>query len=716
MQQLVQSLKDGEMKVLEVPFPALSPGHVLVRNHFSVVSAGTEGKTVRDARLGYIGKARARKRELAQVVESVKVNGFSTTYQRVMNRLEAPSALGYSCAGEVIAAGPGVSAFSKGDRVACAGRSAVHAEVVAVPANLCVKVPEEVPLRQAAFATIGAIAMQGVRRAEPGLGGNAVVVGLGLVGLLTVQLLEASGVQVIGIDIDADRLQLAAEIGAGTILHRSDPMLEDRVRRMTRGQGTDAVLITAGTASHDPVDLAGVLCRKKGRVVIVGSVPTGFNRAHYYKKELDLLMSCSYGPGRYDKRYEEKGLDYPIGYVRWTENRNMLAFVDLLSRETVNVEALISHTVPLERAADAYQMILDKSEPFTGIVLQYETSKTLARRVALKFRYRADDRARIGLIGAGSFAHNVLLPALKGQGALIGIASASPNNARYAAEKYGFDYCTGEAEEVLSDDRINTVFITTRHDLHAPLVLKALQYGKHVFVEKPLCLTASELEHIRAAYAGKSVDAKTVDGAPVHLMAGFNRRFAPHVQKIKSILSENVPAAINYRINAGTLPPDHWVHDPEVGGGRIVGEVCHFIDLVHYLTGADADTLAAHAMADPDATHDTVTINIGFSNGSTASIAYFSNGNKRLGKERLEVFAAGEVAIIDDFKRLALYGKHFSKDRLRRQDKGHQEQIARFLHAIRTGSDAPISFNDICRTMNTTFAIEASMYPSQPAI
>ena len=703
MQQLVQNLKNGDMQLLEVPFPALNAGHILVRNHYSVISAGTEGKTVRDARASYIGKARARKREVAQVLESIKSNGLATTYQRVMHKLEAPSALGYSCAGEVVAVAPGITKFKVGDYVACAGGSAVHAEVITAPVNLSVPVPGDVDLKHAAFTTLGAIAMQGVRRADPGLGANCVVIGLGLVGLLTVQLLEASGVHAIGVDIDTERLVLARRIGIGRILHRDDPALHQVVKDISHGEGTDAVIITAGTSSTDPIELAGQLCRKNGKVVIVGSVPTGFNRTNYYKKELELLMSCSYGPGRYDRRYEEKGIDYPIGQVRWSENRNMMAFVDLLAHKKLDIESLISHTFSLETSQQAYQMILDKSEAFTGIVLKYDTARRLSKRVALKYQYRPDERVNIGLIGAGSFAQNVLLPVVQGKGTMIGVASARPNNARYAAEKFGFDYCTGDAAEVLADDRINIVFITTRHDMHAQLVLQALDRGKHVFVEKPLCLTQQELAFIKKAY----------DNHSVQLMVGFNRRFSPHILKLRSSLHPEVPVAINYRINAGTLPPDHWVHDPEEGGGRIVGEVCHFVDLVQHLAGGRPTSLAAHALNDVGGLRDTLTLNMGFANGSTASIAYFSNGNKKLEKERLEIFSAGQVSIIDDFKTMSVYGKRFEKVRLRKQDKGHAEQIERFLGAIRTGISVPIPIEEVYQSMLTTFKIEESIKHQQ---
>ena len=695
MHQLTQSLKDGAMEILEVPFPALPAGGVLVRNHYSVISAGTEGKTVKDARLGYLAKARARQKEVKQVLNAVKTSGLRTTYNMVMNKLEAPSALGYSCAGEVIAVGPDVAGFAVGDRVACAGSGAVHAEVVAVPKNLCVKVPDGVDLRHAAFATIAAIALQGVRQAEVGLGGHCVVIGLGLVGLLTVQLLEAAGVQVTGIDLDPAQVARARDLGAALALAREAPGLEAAISDFTRGVGADAVIITAGTSSLDPIELAGRLCRKKGHVVVVGGVPTGFSREHYYRKELDLRMSCSYGPGRYDPTYEEHGIDYPIGYVRWTENRNMQAFLDLLATGKLDVSPLITHTFPLVQAPDAYRIILERSEPFAGMLIAYDTGRPLADRVDVSSRPVSPAKGRIGLIGAGSFAQNVLLPALKGQGDFMGVATARPNNARYVADKYGFEYCTGQAGEVLGDDRIDTIFVLTRHDLHGPCVLEALRQGKHVFVEKPLCLRPEEVDEIAAAYREREV----------HLMVGFNRRFAPQVQQIRDFLPAGVPKAITYRINAGIVPPDHWVHDPAVGGGRVLGEACHFLDLAMYLAGAPITTVAATAMADPHHLADTVVVNLGFANGSTAAVSYFSNGNKAVSKERLEVFAGGHVAVLDDFRVLTLYGDRGKKEKTAKQDKGHAREVAAFMRAIREGGPTPIAFEEILCTTRATFAV-----------
>ncbi|MEP7171018.1 MAG: bi-domain-containing oxidoreductase, partial [Bacteroidota bacterium] len=640
MEQLTQLLKDGTMQLLEVPLPALSKGCVLVRNHYSLISAGTEGKTVKDARLSYIGKAKSRSDELKKVVDAAKTYGWINTYKMVMNKLEAPASLGYSCAGEVIDVAQDVVEFKIGDFVACGGNAAVHAEVVAVPKNLCVKVDASVDLKHASFTTLGAIALQGIRQADLRLGENCVVIGLGLVGQLTLQMLDASGVKTIGIDIDKNQVLLAKNTIADLALDRGTEGIEKIINEFTDGYGTDAVIITAGTSSHDPVDFAGELCRKKAKVIIVGAVPTGFKRPNYFKKELDLRMSCSYGPGRYDLEYEEKNVDYPIGYVRWTENRNMQAFVELLKQKKIALEKLITHTYDFKEAPKAYQMILDKTESFAGIVLKYDVKKEISKSVKLPHHAKSSGSPKVGFIGAGTFAQNFLLPSVKNHAEFIGIATARPNNSRYIADKYGFKYCAGAAGELLSDNNVNTIFIATRHDSHAKYVMECLRHHKNVFVEKPLCMFHDELDEIKDLY----------EVAKVHLMVGYNRRFAPHILKLVPKLREkNLPIAINYRINAGIVPHDHWVHDKDIGGGRILGEVCHFIDLAMHISGSPIISLTANSMNDSQHHNDTVNINLAFENGSVANISYFSNGNKNLPKEYLEVFHSGSVTVINDF-------------------------------------------------------------------
>ncbi|HEX7413139.1 MAG TPA: bi-domain-containing oxidoreductase [Bacteroidia bacterium] len=701
MEQLTQNLKSGEMKILEVPYPMLNNGCVLIRNHYSIISAGTEGKTVADARLGYLGKAMARKDEVKKVIATAKTIGLVDTYKLMMNKLDAPSALGYSCAGEVIAVADDVIEFKIGDKVACAGAGAVHAEVVAVPKNLCVKLADDALLNEAAFTTIGAIALQGIRQADLRLGESCAVIGMGLIGQLTAQMLNAAGVQSICIDIDKNRIALAKELGASYAIDKNTEGIENSIRELTKGHGVDAVIITASTNSTDPVDFAGELCRHKGKVIIVGSVPTGFKRAVYYKKELELKMSCSYGPGRYDRDYEEGGIDYPYGYVRWTENRNMQAFADLLQHKKLNIAKLISHVFDFKDAPKAYQLIVDKTEAFTGILLKYDTEKKLSATVQLKNIQAIDGKVAIGFIGAGSFANNVLLPALKDNCSFVGIATSKPNNARNIADKYGFSYCTGDVNELMADKSINTIFIATRHDSHAGYVKQALQNNKHVFTEKPLCLTQDELEEIKVLYQkSNSV-----------LMLGFNRRFSPHIIKAKAFFDKlNTPLSINYRINAGTIAADNWVHDKNVGGGRIVGEVCHFIDLLTFLTNSKIKALSANAMNDAANLSDTLSINLQFENGSIGNISYFSNGNKNLDKEYLEVFSGGQVIAITDFKEMQTFGSSKKTDSLSKQDKGHKLEVNAFLHAIANPKIGEvISFDEIYHSMLCTFKVEESI-------
>lgn len=698
MEQLTQNLKDGFMQVLEVPYPALSSGSVLVRNHFSLISAGTEGKTVKDARLGLIGKARARKDEVKKVIEAAKTFGLLDTYRLVMNKLNSPSPLGYSCAGEVIAVANDVRDFQIGDLVACGGGTANHAEVVAVPVNLCVKVDKSVSLEFASFTTLGAIALQGIRQSDVRLGENCVVIGLGLIGQLTLQMLKAAGVKAIGIDMDQRMVDLALKNGADFSINRSRVDLEQFVFENTNGYGADAVIITAGTDSTDPIDLAGMLSRKKGKVVVVGAVPTGFKRENYFKKELDLRMSSSYGPGRYDTEYEEQGIDYPYAYVRWTENRNMQAFVEMLRLKQINLENLRSHVFPFRKAQEAYQMILERTEIFSGILLKYDTERKIESIVHVSEKNFNPEEPAIGLIGAGGFGQNFLLPAMKEKGNFVTVVTGRPQNARNIADKFGFNTCSGDANDIFNDARINTVFIATRHDSHADYVLKGLNSGKNVFVEKPLCLLPEQLTEIKKAYekSGK------------RLMVGYNRRFAPLLQEMKQKLSSDLPLAINYRINAGSIPKGHWIQDVNIGGGRIIGEVCHFVDLCAHLAGSSVVAVSANVMADTLNLQDTVAISLQFDNGSIAQIAYYSNGNKNLPKEKLEVFGSGSVATLDDFKTLTIYGKDVSK-KSGNQDKGHKQEVNLFLESIRNNSAVPIPFSEIYNSTLATFKVLESV-------
>jgi len=687
-----------------VPFPALEKGQVMVRNLYSVISAGTEGKTVADARKGYVAKARSRQKEVKQVVEMIKTTGLLPTYKLVMNKLEAPAALGYSSAGEVIAVGEGVTGIKVDDRVACGGATASHADVVAVPELLCVKLSAKTDLQQAAFTTIAAIAIQGIRQAEVRFGEICVVIGMGLIGQLAYKILEASGMYPLGIDISETQVAAAKKAGITNVFNRNTEGLEDLIQQQTKGLGADAVLITAGTSSLDPVNFAGAIARKKARVVVVGAVPTGFDRTNYYKKELELVMSSSYGPGRYDADYEGKGRDYPAGYVRWTENRNMQSFTDLLAAGKLDISGLITHRYKLEEAEKAYNLIHNKTEPFTGILLQYDTEKELRKSVVLHSNPVSEKEVNAGLIGAGSFAQGTLLPQMKGQCNFVGIATARGNTARYVADKYGFSFCGATAEEVLQSDQVNTVFVLTRHDKHAAYVLEAIKHNKHVFVEKPLAMSEEELEQIKTAYA-KAVES----GEARHLMTGFNRRFAPAVQKIKSLFEDSQPKSIHMRINAGQLPPDHWVNDPETGGGRIIGEACHFIDLAMFLAGAEITAVTAAAMEAAGETDNTVVVNLEFGNGSVAAISYFSNGSKKLPKEHIEVFCGGTVAQINDFKTLTIYGNKKQQLKYKGQDKGHGEEIRQFFGSITQGAPCPIPFNESYLTTLATLKVVQSL-------
>lgn len=698
MKQLIQNLKNGKMELSEVPFPSLEKGKILVKNHYSVISSGTEGRSVKDARLGYIGKAKARPKEFKQVIETSKKIGLWQTYRLVMNKLNAPSPLGYSCAGEVIEVGENVTKFKVGDKVACGGQGAFHSEVVSVLENLCVKIPEGVDMRHATFTTIASVAIQGVRQANIKLGENCAVIGLGLLGQFTIQILKAAGVRTIGIDLDPKKVELVAKNGADFALERNTDDIEEKVLNYTKGYGADAVIITAATSSTDPVNLGGTLCRKKGIVVCVGRVSTNLDRDLYYIKELDFKMSCSYGPGRYDPQYEEKGIDYPIGYVRWTENRNMESYLDLVASGKINVDSLITCIFKFNNVMSAYDMIMDKLKFYIGILLEYDIEKEHSKNVKIHDFNHSDD-LNIGFIGAGSFAKKFLLPEVKKWGNMEAIATASGYTSRNIADKYNFRSIYNNGMELLNDQNINTVFIATRHDTHYKFVLEALKKGKNVFVEKPLCMNEHELEEIKEEYNKQNV----------HLMVGFNRRFSPFIRHILDYMGNDTKKTIMYRINLGKIDPSHWTQDRNIGGGRIIGEVCHFLDLSMYLVNSRPYLISSFSMENPFNLEDTLVIIIKFKNGSLASICYFANGNTRMSKEYLEVYCNGSTAILDDFRKLTIFGKKKRKIKFT-QNKGHTEEIKTFLSAVKNGKKTPISFSDIYWTTRMTFDIRKSIY------
>ncbi len=727
MYQLTQKLKTGELKVEETPIPIASTGKVLVQNYYSLISAGTESSTLKTARKGYLGKAKERPEQVKQVLQTLKAQGPVQTYRAVMKKLDSLSPMGYSCAGEVIGIGDNVRSFEVGDRVACGGLSACHAEIISVPENLCVKLESNANLKNAAYNTLGAIAMQGVRQADLHLGETCAVIGLGLLGQLTGLLLQASGVRVIGIDVATAMVELASKNCVDIALNRSEIGIEERIFSSTNGLGCDAVIITAASISLDPINFAGAICRKRGTIVVVGAVPTGFNREpHYYKKELQIKMSCSYGPGRYDPIYEEKGIDYPAAYVRWTEKRNMQAFQLLLQQKKVNIDYLTTHTFKLDEAPVAYEMMMEKSAPFIGIIIEYDTAKKikinpiLNPKVKLKNANQSD--VNIGFIGAGSYAQGNLLPNIPKQQkiSLKGVLTSSGTTSRSVLERFGFEFCTSEQKDLLSNDNINTIFIATRHDSHAEFVIKSLKAGKNVFVEKPLCLNIKELDIIknlfpitnsedRFEYNHNHINNKEKYKSKPILLVGFNRRFAPLTKKLKSVFP-NGPISINYRINAGSIPEDSWVHDPELGGGRIVGEVCHFVDFLTYLNGSLPVSVYAIVMKEQPQLNDILNISISFANGSIGVISYLSNGDKSFSKERIEVFGNGCAAVLKDFKSLAIYtnGKCSTK-KMFNQDKGQKVMVNSFIDAISNGTDSPIPLSDIYSATLTTFKIMESI-------
>ncbi|MBK1655001.1 bi-domain-containing oxidoreductase [Allochromatium vinosum] len=713
MNQLTQKLKSGDMNILSLPPPACSAGFVLVRNHYSLISAGTEASTVKTARASLLQKARERPQQVRQVLEVLRAQGPVQTYRAVMKKLDAYSPLGYSSSGEVIEVGAGVSGFAVGDRVACAGAGyANHAEVIAVPVNLCVRLPDDANLKAAAYNTLGAIALQGIRQADLRLGESCLVIGLGLIGQLTGLMLRASGVRVVGVDVDPAAVETARRHGVDLALERSAPGIADQIARFSGGLGVDAVIITAGSSSLDPVNFAGEAARKKGRVVVVGAVPTGFDRdPHYYRKELELRMSCSYGPGRYDLDYEEKGLDYPAAYVRWTENRNMAAFQDLIHRGRIDLAYLTTHEVPLEEAPQAYDMIVSRSEPFLGVIIRYDIEKSLeAGRVAVQpvGKVKPLGKVNLAFIGAGSYAQGHLLPNLPRNDRDVicrGVMSSTGTTSKRVAERFGFEFCTAEARDILESETVDTVFIATRHDSHGEYALHALRAGKHVFVEKPLALTLAALDAIRAV---------CLERPDLTLLVGFNRRFAPLAVTLKQRLGGG-PMAMLYRVNAGAIPADHWIQDPEIGGGRIIGEVCHFIDLMTFLCGALPVTVYSTALPDPGHLHDTVSIHVTFADGSMGTVAYFANGAKTLNKEYLEVYQSGLTAVLDDFRTLTIHGSGKPEQHtLNSQNKGQAAMIARFLASLKTGQAAPIPLDEIYSVSLATFAAERSLRERLP--
>jgi len=723
MKQVLQDARTGEISVEEVPAPQSLPGCVLVRIAASVVSAGTERASAEFARKNLMQKAKSRPDLVREVIAKVQRDGIFSAIHAVRNRLDQPQSPGYSSAGTVLEIGEGINDLRPGERVACAGAGiAVHAEVACVPRLLVARIPtreirDEVTFDEAAFATLGAVALHGIRTAEAKLGETVAIIGMGLIGQLTIQLLKAAGCRVFGMDVAPDRSELARQMGADAVATSASDF-RDLCAQSTGGTGVDSVLITAETSSSEPVNLAGAIARDRAIVVAVGTVGIDIERKTYYEKELDFRISRSYGPGRYDAAYEQKGRDYPIGYVRWTEARNMESFLRFVSERKINVLPLITHRFPVERAKNAYDLITGKtSEPFLGVVLHYAGAEAPVRRLELVTSPASSaatpaGTVSVGLLGAGVFAGSTLIPAMKDSSAtaLVSVCAATGSHAQHAAKKFGFRSCTTEQAQVIDDPSINTVVIATRHHLHAGQVLAALRAGKNVFCEKPLCLSEDELRSIVRQYLTHSV-------RPA-LMVGFNRRFAPMTQKLKSFLRQiSEPLALHYRINAGYLPPDHWVNDREQGGGRILGEVCHFADLLSNLAASRIVEVEARTLADVGRySGDNVLASFRFANGSEARISYLANGDRSFSKERIEVFGGGVSAVLEDFRHLEMV-RDGRKETIRsrwHQDKGHHAEWAAFVEHVRGNAKAPIPFEEVVSTTLTTLRVNESVSVGKP--
>jgi len=715
MKQILQQPRTGEISVSDVPAPQLVPGCVLVRIAASLVSVGTERASSEFASKNLLQKAKARPDLVREVVGKVRRDGLFSAMQAVRSRLDQPLALGYSSAGRVVGIGEGVTDIRVGDRVACAGTGyAVHAEVACVPRLLVAKLPEPSPvtLDEAAFATLGSVALHGIRTADVKLGDTVAVIGLGLLGQLTVQILKAGGCRVLGMDIAPNRAELASRLGADATTALASEF-RDLCYARSRGAGVDAVLITAETQSSDPVNLAAEIARDRGIVVAVGMVGMDIERRLYYEKELDFRISRSYGPGRYDAAYEQKGHDYPIGYVRWTETRNMEEFLELLTNGKLDLKSLITHRFPIDRAQGAYDLITGRTgEQFLGVLITYPEQPDQSQILELAEKGRGSRTIKpvaIGLLGAGSFAVSTLLPAIKQVSGVefVGVCNATGVRGRHAAEKFGFQYCTTDEMEILNDVRISTVLIATRHHLHARQAVAALNAGKHVFCEKPLCLSEDELADVVRSYTRATTTQRPF------FMVGFNRRFEPMALRMKAFLSEvKEPLAMHYRVNAGYLPPDHWVHDPEQGGGRILGEVCHFVDFLMFLASSSPVEVQASSLANPGQySGDNVVVSLRFANGSQGTIGYLANGDKSFSKERVEVFGGGAVAVLEDFRRLELVrrGKKQTMRARWRQDKGHRGECEALANAIRTGQAVPIPFDQIVGATLATLRIQDSL-------
>jgi predicted dehydrogenase len=704
MRALLTDRKSGEVSTYEVPAPELRPGGLLVRTHYSAISAGTERATLELSSKSLLAKIKARPDLVKQVLEYARQNGVKAAYEKVHAKLDTLTTLGYSCAGEVISVGEGVHEFRVGDRVACGGGTyANHAEINFVPRNLTVHIPSQVSMAAASLTTIGAIALQGFRQADVGIGETVAVIGAGLVGVLTMQIARAAGCRVVAIDLSPQRVQRAAEFGAHLTLAANDPTLESSIKEFSR-YGVDAAILTAATDSPEPAEMAAKILRDRGRIIVVGAVGMGVSRNNMYMKELSLALSRSYGPGRYDSQYEEGGIDYPIGYVRWTERRNMEAFLDLLATGQIDIAPLIEHQYSIDEGAKAYAGL--KHGSYTAILKYKGASSTPMRTLptVAAARPRIGDEVRVGCIGAGSFASSVIFPNLQ---AIKGVrlqSVASISGAGAASAQRAFKFQTAEQpSELLNDPNVDSVFILTRHDTHAAEAAQALHAGKPVFVEKPLAIDHQQLDQLQQVYAGQ-----LLSGRAPFVMVGFNRRFAPFTEKVRQFFAgRREPMVIHARVNAGFIPHDHWIY---AQGGRIVGEFCHFVDWARSVIGSPIQGVAAAGL--PNGTQyasDNVAVTLKFADGSVANLLYLVNGDRSIPKEFFEVFCQGAIARLHDFRTLELARNGKIQNFKSRQDKGHRRELQLTIEAVRDGKPSPISFEELVEVTETTFLVQHAL-------
>jgi len=704
MLALLTDRKSGEVSTYDVPAPELRPGGILVRTHYSAISAGTERATLELSSKSLLAKAKARPDLVKQVIEYARQNGVKAAYDKVHAKLDTLTTLGYSCAGEVISVGDGVEEFRAGDRVACGGGGyANHSEVNFVPRNLAVHIPSQVSSAAASLTTIGAIALQGFRQADLGIGETVAVIGAGLVGVLTIQIARAAGCRVVAIDLSHQRVERAVAFGAHLAIAANDATLLSSIKEFSR-YGADAAILTAATDSAEPAEMAARILRDRGRIIVVGAVGMGVSRSNMYMKELSLALSRSYGPGRYDPQYEEGGIDYPIGYVRWTERRNMEAFLDLLATGQIDVTPLLEHRYAIHEGAKAYADL--KNGLYTSI-LEYRGASAVSQRsvsVVLAARPRIGDEVRVGCIGAGSFASSVIFPNLQSMKGVRLQSVGTISGAGAASAQRAFKFQTAEqSSELLNDPNVDTVFILTRHDTHAYHAAQALQAGKPVFIEKPLAINREQLAQLQEVYAGQ-LEARR---APF-VMVGFNRRFAPFTEKIRQFFAgRREPMMVHARINAGYIPHDHWVHTQ---GGRIVGEFCHFVDWARFVIGSPIHSVAATGLPD-GAQHapDNITVTLRFQDGSVANLLYLANGDRSVSKEFFEVFCQGAIARLHDFRELELARNGKVQKSKSVQDKGHRQELQLTIEAIRSGKPSPISFEELVEVTETTFLVQHAL-------